>query len=511
MSTTVSRRSFLGAALAAGALPAGALPAGARAASAAPKRLNAATRVLEVNGRPARVFGLIGPDGRSGISLAPGERFRVELANETGARTLVHWHGQLPPWMQDGFPWPQTPPIASGVVQPYDYAPITGTYWMHSHHAMQEQSLMAAPLIVHDVAELREDRQEVVLMVEDFTFRTPDEVLAGLVGTTAAAARAMAENVEAGDERKAGDTSPPPGAGGMVNIAGRTMPGMATATDSMSKPAHMQMDLNDIHYDALLANDRTFADPEIVRVERSGRIRLRIINGASSSQFWIDLGELVGQVVATDGHAVHPVAGSRFPIATAQRLDILVDLPRAGVFPIRARLEGSRQQTGIVFATAGAQIPRIADHAQLAPPVDNSLEARLAATAPLPLRPADLVRTVALAGAMKPYAWSMNGEYWPRTTPLILGKGQRVEIELVNHSMMAHPIHLHGHAFQVVAIDGRTIQGAVRDTVLVPPMMGRVRIAFDADNPGRWPLHCHNLYHMATGMMMEFRYQGIAA
>jgi FtsP/CotA-like multicopper oxidase with cupredoxin domain len=94
---------------------------------------------------------------------------------------------------------------------------------------------------------------------------------------------------------------------------------------------------------------------------------------------------------------------------------------------------------------------------------------------------------------------------------LILGKGQRVEIELVNHSMMAHPIHLHGHAFQVVAIDGRTIQGAVRDTVLVPPMMGRVRIAFDADNPGRWPLHCHNLYHMATGMMMEFRYQGIAA
>jgi FtsP/CotA-like multicopper oxidase with cupredoxin domain len=39
--------------------------------------------------------------------------------------------------------------------------------------------------------------------------------------------------------------------------------------------------------------------------------------------------------------------------------------------------------------------------------------------------------------------------------------------------------------------------------------MGRVRIAFDADNPGRWPFHCHNLYHQATGMMTEFRYQGI--
>jgi len=105
----------------------------------------------------------------------------------------------------------------------------------------------------------------------------------------------------------------------------------------------------------------------------------------------------------------------------------------------------------------------------------------------------------------------MNGEYWPRVTPLMLGKGQRVEIDLVNHSMMAHPIHLHGHVFQVVAIDGRPIRGAVRDTVLVRPMMGRVRIAFDANNPGRWAFHCHNLYYVVTGMMMEFRYQGIVA
>jgi FtsP/CotA-like multicopper oxidase with cupredoxin domain len=76
--------------------------------------------------------------------------------------------------------------------------------------------------------------------------------------------------------------------------------------------------------------------------------------------------------------------------------------------------------------------------------------------------------------------------------------------------MMAHPIHLHGHVFQVVAIDGRPLRGAVRDTVLVSPG-GRVRIAFDADNPGRWAFHCHNLYHMETGMMTELRYQGIAA
>jgi FtsP/CotA-like multicopper oxidase with cupredoxin domain len=504
MSKSFSRRRFLNASLAASVLPI--FPDAARGAPPAPKRLVAGTRMLEVNGRPAKVFGLTGPDGRPGVRLAAGERFRVELANESGTRTLVHWHGQLPPWTQDGFPWPQTPPIANGAVQSYDYAPIPGTYWMHSHHDMQEQSLMTAPLIVHSAAELREDRQEVVLMLHDFTFRTPEEVLADLTSTTVAAAQAMAQKTEEIPADKGDANVPEPRIVGTAARAQRmAMPGM-----TMSGPGGMQMhmDLNDVHYDAFLANDRTLADPEIARVERGGRIRLRVINGASSSQFWIDLGDLVGRVVATDGHPVHPVAGSRFPLAMAQRLDILIDLPRAGAFPILARLEGGGRQTGIVLAAADAPISRIAESAEVAPPVDHSLEARLMAVEPLPPRSADIVQTIVLGGGMKPYAWSMNGEYWPQVSPLMLTKGQRVEIDLVNRTMMAHPIHLHGHGFQVIAIDGRPIQGAVRDTVLVMPM-ARVRIAFDADNPGRWPLHCHNLYHAITGMMTEFRYQGI--
>src|SRR5258708_29746924 len=107
-----SRRNFLRTALAAGALSI--LPRSVRAASPVPKRLVVGTRVIEVNGRSTKVFGLTGPDGRPGIRLAPGERFRVDLVNQAGTRTIPHWHGQLPPWTQDGFPWPQTPPIANG-------------------------------------------------------------------------------------------------------------------------------------------------------------------------------------------------------------------------------------------------------------------------------------------------------------------------------------------------------------------------------------------------------------
>jgi FtsP/CotA-like multicopper oxidase with cupredoxin domain len=82
-------------------------------------------------------------------------------------------------------------------------------------------------------------------------------------------------------------------------------------------------------------------------------------------------------------------------------------------------------------------------------------------------------------------------------------------LTLENASAMAHPMHLHGHHFQVVAVNDAPFAGAVRDTVLVP-VQGTVTVAFDADNPGRWPLHCHNLLHMATGMMTELVYDGYA-
>jgi FtsP/CotA-like multicopper oxidase with cupredoxin domain len=77
-----------------------------------------------------------------------------------------------------------------------------------------------------------------------------------------------------------------------------------------------------------------------------------------------------------------------------------------------------------------------------------------------------------------------------------------------NLSMMTHPMHLHGHHFQVVGIDGKPLQGAVRDTVAVPPMAS-VTIAFDAANLGMWAFHCHHLYHMATGMMAFVAYEGV--
>jgi FtsP/CotA-like multicopper oxidase with cupredoxin domain len=234
-----------------------------------------------------------------------------------------------------------------------------------------------------------------------------------------------------------------------------------------------------------------------------------LINAASSTEFWIDLGELTGTVIAADGHPVRPVRGTRLPLAIAQRLDVMIDLPDKSAYPILAQVEGKRARTGIILAASGAAVSRLAAEAgENAPPVDLSLEHRLEAVTPLAPRAPDVTHRVILAGGMAPYAWSLNGEFWPDVTPLMIATGQRVGIEMVNHTMMAHPMHLHGHAFQVISLNGAPLAGAMRDTVLVPPM-GSVTVAFDADNPGRWAFHCHNLYHQITGMMTEVRYPGI--
>jgi FtsP/CotA-like multicopper oxidase with cupredoxin domain len=513
MTLALSRRRLLSTAVAGSC--AALLPAFPRSALAADPvgdaiRLTVDRRTLEVNGKAASVFGIRQPDGTHGLTVDPGRRFLVDLANRAGEDAVIHWHGQTPPYVQDGVIDQNRPAIRSGESVRYDFTPRSGTHWMHSHHGMQEQLLMAAPLVVRSADDLHADEQEVTILLHDFTFRDPAELLA----TLGAPAGGMAH----GGHGQMGHGSMDHGvmnhgsmSQGTVNRGsmGHGAAGHGSGHDMAGMSGGMVMDLNDVDYDAYLANDRTLADPEVVRVERGGRVRLRVINGATSTAFHLDLGRLSGQVIAADGNPVQPVTGSRFGMSMGQRLDIRLTVPAAGgAFPILALREGAVQRTGIILATPGAVVEKVAERGQAeTDPLDLSLERQLVSLAPLATRLADLTRRMQLTGAMTPYVWSLDGLTFGSHRPLMVRQGQRVELTFENASMMAHPMHLHGHHFQVVAIDGRPVAGAVRDTVLVP-MMGNVTVAFDADNPGRWPLHCHNLLHMATGMMTEVVYEG---
>jgi len=335
------------------------------------------------------------------------------------------------------------------------------------------------------------------MFLHDFSFRTPQEVLAEVSGGTAMDHSTM-------------DHMAPPMAGGMGGMNGMSgmagMQGMGGMSGMMMGGMDMAMDLNDFDFDAYLANDRTLDDPDVITVERGGRVRLRIINGSSMTAYWIDLGPVAGQLVAVDGEPVVPLAGSRFSAAPAQRLDIEIDLPADGIaLPVLALREGARERTGIILAPKGAEVPRLASLSdEEHPPVsgDMTQEMSLRALTPLPARPVQNGQMVMLMGSMQPYVWTINGRVWENRIPVPAKSGERVELMFHNMSMMAHPMHLHGHVFQVVEVNGTRFPGAMRDTVHVPAM-GSVTIAFDAGEAAPWMLHCHQMGHLATGMMTE--------
>lgn len=437
------------------------------AQAAGQKILRLQTRQIDVGGRAATRYGAVQPSGAVGLTLDEGDLFDVRVENTLKVTSGLHWHGLNPPWQQDGVPYISGPPITPAQSAAYKFpARPAGTRWMHSHFGRQEQDLLAAPLIVRETEAIRSGRQEVVVLFEDFSWSPPGSLF---------------ENLR------------------------RPMKGAMTMSMDPAKP-----DLNDIDYDAYLANDRTLADPQVVDVERTGEVRLRLINGSASTNFTIDLGADEGTLLSVDGNPVEPLKASLFPLAIAQRVDILVRLLGDGrAVPVLARGEGRRLQAGIVLRPRGAAVSKIPlEGATDGPVLGLKQEILLRATRPLAAKPVDRSIPVVLAGSMMGYTWSMP-VHDMTGAPATVARGERVELVMRNESMMAHPMHLHGHSFQVTEINDRKLAGAMRDCILVPPRT-TVKVAFDADNPGIWAYHCHNLYHMAAGMFTTLVYRDFA-
>jgi FtsP/CotA-like multicopper oxidase with cupredoxin domain len=473
---SLSRRSMVvGAAIAASA------PRLARAAGEQ-KVLRLQTRQIEVGGKAATRLGVVQASGAVGLTLNEGDDLDVRLENALTEPSGLHWHGLIPPWRQDGVPYVSAAPIAPGKSADFKFpARPTGTRWMHSHFGLQEQDLLAAPLIVRETAALKSGVQEIVILLQDFSWTRPQELFAALRKPK------PAMNMASGGMNMSGQ-----------NMGGSGMPGM-----TMSKA-----DLNDITYDAFLANDRTLADPQVIEVGRNADVRLRVINASSSSNFWIDLGALDGTLLAVDGNPVAPLKARQFPIAIASRADLLVRVADQAV-PVLARGEGRTLQTGVILRPPGAAVARIGnDSKEAAPAVGLEQEMQIRPTEPLPTRAVDRSVPVDLVGNMTGYVWGMQ-VHGMGGAPVTVKRGERVELVMRNVTMMAHPMHLHGHNFQVTEINGQKFPGAVRDTVLVPPTT-TVKVVFDADSPGLWAYHCHNLYHMEAGMFTTVVYEGFS-
>jgi len=449
------------------------------AAQAAPPKLEIISRVLEVKGKAAKVFGIVGPDGKPGLSMVYGEPFNAVLKNSLSETTAIHWHGLTPPVALDGVPMLVGAPLKAGESRAYDFVnKKAGTHWMHSHLGLQEQQLLAAPLIVHETAKPVFDEQEHVVMLHDFTFRSPAEIMAELKGGGGGHAAHMKM-----DHSKMNG----------MKMDAMTMPGMGAMG-------------SDVAYDAILANDCALADPEVLGVEKGGTLRLRLINAASATNLWVDLGALKGLLIAVDGNAVKTLEVSRFPLAIAQRADLRIALPKdSGAWPILFQSEGAALRGGIVLKAGDGAVTKISDQGEAGAAIGLDFEAMLRVPYDLKKSKVSQHEMVMLTGGDKNYQWGFNGRPMMHDTLFKVKHGTRVAVMMHNMTGMAHPMHLHGHYFQVTSINGKAFEGAQRDTVLVPAGE-MVSIEFEADNPGTWAFHCHHLYHMNSGMMAAMAY-----
>lgn len=439
------------------------------AVHANPTILQVVEKDITVNGKSSHVFDVVQPDGKFGYSGKQGEIFDVTVQNKTKVPLVLHWHGITSPNPDDGVPYVTQYPINPGKDYHYKFRLTQeGTYWLHSHYKLQEQKLMAAPLIIHDPKAAHE--QEALMFIQDFSFTDPKVLYARL----------------------------------KKQLQNKTMHmNMDMSMQMSSKP-----DVNDVKFDAYLTNHRTLQNPEIVRVTEDKDVRLRIINASASSSYFIDLDKLQGTLIAIDGAPIEPMQGSVFQATIGNRLDIRVHIPKGeGAYPILALPEDTKQQTGLILATTNATIPNISEKTATTNGIlDYSQELKAHAAKPFKQHAVQRSLVYNLEGDMKNYTWTMNGQMWPNVTPFVIKPGQRIEIVFNNKTGMQHPMHFHGHVFQITEIDGKQVNGRQGDTINVMPNTS-LKVVFNSDNPGIWMLHCHILYHQAGGMMTTVNYE----
>jgi CopA family copper-resistance protein len=165
------------------------------------------------------------------------------------------------------------------------------------------------------------------------------------------------------------------------------------------------------------------------------------------------------------------------PAESGPIVDMRVDMPNTNL-----------NDPGVGLRNNGRRVLTYADLSTIGGPIDARAAAREI--------------ELHLTGHMERYIWSFNGQKFSDAKPLRFTHNERLRIVLVNDTMMAHPIHLHGMWSDVEDDHGEFL---VRKHTLDMPPGSKRSYRVRADALGRWAYHCHLLYHMESGMMREVR------
>lgn len=469
--------------------------------------LHIAAQTLSPAGKPVRVLAINGSIPGPVLRFREGDFARIRVHNDLkNEETSTHWHGLLLPNKEDGVPHVTTPPIKPGTTHTFQFSlRHSGTYWFHSHTHLQEQSGIYGGIVVEprDGELVKADREQ-VLILSDWTNTDPKEVMRML----------MRGSDYFGLMRKNSQT-----------ILGAWQRGNLKDYFRREWDRMMPMDVSDVGYHAFLVNGERQTRIEGAPGEK---VRLRIINASAASYYHLSYSAGPLTIVAADGPPVVPVSVPMFLMGIAETYDLLLTIPQSGQHELRFTTQDG---SGSCSAFLGHGTP----HAAPIPPKPNlyqmdemlnlALEEqeddpRASLHIPRPGSPYRLLKavkdtslpknlprrkiTLHLTGDMNRYIWSFDGKTMAEQPYVLIKKGEIIELELVNNTMMHHPIHLHGHFFRLLMGQGR--YSPLKHTVDVPPMSKRT-IEFEANETQDWMFHCHILYHMMSGMARVFRYE----
>ncbi|WP_315913751.1 multicopper oxidase family protein [Arthrobacter sp. lap29] len=419
--------------------------------------------------------------GYNGALVAPtlrgsvGDQLNVTIANKLSNGTSVHWHGLALRNNDDGVPGLTQDAFAPGSQNSYDFKlPHPGTYWYHSHVEMQREQALYGALIIDDPNETLVYDKEWVIVLDDW--------LDGVTGTPDGVLKDLSQGVSTGM-----------GGGGMP------MRHMLMGTSS----EFLGGDAGDVAYPFHLFNGKDPEHPETFVAKSGERVRLRIINAAGDTAYRVGIPGQQLTLTHTDGFRIKHTEVDAVVLGMGERIDALITV-KEGFTALLALAEGKGQMSyGLISTGTGTAPTWESLPGTLSGTVVDGGQLTADPSVTLPAKKPDRTYELRLTGGMMKYDWGINGHRFDMTkqfeNAFDLKAGERVEVKFINETMMWHPMHIHGHTFQIGT------DGSRKDTVIVRPKQ-TVTVQFDADNPGQWLFHCHNAYHAERGMMGVFSY-----
>ena len=504
------------------------------------------------------------------LEFTEGDDAEITVRNElknSNEDVSIHWHGILLPPLEDGVPFVNTPPIYPGKSRTFKF-PIrqNGTYWYHSHTMLQEQKGVFGAIVIHPKKERVKADKEAVVVLSDWSDENADQILRNLKkdgdyylykkGTVRSYFEAIKEGklmnqfknewtrmggmdlsdvgydaflingkresqlVEAHPGEKVRLRIINAGSSSYFRVSLGSLPMTVVSADGIDiEPVQA----NEILMGMAETYDILFTVPG----HKNYELRATCQDGTGYASTFIGMGEKVlakdvpkPDLYGTMDHSMHGMNHSGMSGMDHSKMQNMNHGEMSGMDHSKmpemdhSQMQGmdhSKMQKMDHSKMSGMENSKHgeADETPMSKPsgeiVDSLSVDKLKALTPMNFPKNAKVHDLKLVlnGDMRRYVWHINGKTISEDRLLTVNPGEIVRITYQNDSMMHHPMHLHGHFFRVLNENGT--YSPWKHTVDVPPM-GTRTIEFYTDEVGQWMLHCHNLYHMDTGMARVVRY-----